>query len=70
MLERGSLQRPVHDAGLADLVNRLAQELTAARRALAAATQQLGTTSRTLRGRTAELTEARAALARLRTPPG
>ena len=50
---------------LADLVNRLAQELTEARRALAAATQKLGTTSRTLEGRTQELTEARAALALL-----
>lgn len=52
-------------AGLMDLVNRLAQELTEARRALATATQKLGTTSRTLEGRTQELTEARAALALL-----
>jgi PAS domain S-box-containing protein len=52
-------------AGLTDLVNRLAQELAEARRALAAATQKLGTTSRTLEGRTHELTEARAALALL-----
>jgi PAS domain S-box-containing protein len=52
-------------AGLMDLVNRLAQELTEARRALAAATQKLGTTGRTLEGRTQELTEARAALALL-----
>src|SRR5688572_28848890 len=52
-------------AGLADLVNRLAQELAEARRALAAATQKLGTTSRTLEGRTQELTEAKAALALL-----
>src|SRR3954467_6285096 len=52
-------------AGLADLVNRLAQELTEARRALATATQKLGSTSRTLEGRTQELTEARAALALL-----
>ncbi len=52
-------------AGLTDLVNRLAQELTEARRALATATQKLGTTSRTLEGRTQELTEARAALALL-----
>ena len=52
-------------AGLMDLVNRLAQELTESRRALAAATQKLGATSRTLEGRTQELTEARAALALL-----
>lgn len=52
-------------AGLTDLVNRLAQELTEARRALATATQKLGTTSRTLEGRTQELTEARSALALL-----
>jgi PAS domain S-box-containing protein len=52
-------------AGLTDLVNRLAQELAEARRALAAATQKLGTTSRTLEGRTQELTEAKAALALL-----
>jgi PAS domain S-box-containing protein len=53
------------EAGLPDLVNRLARELTEARRSLAAATQRLGTTSRTLEGRTQELTEARAALALL-----
>jgi PAS domain-containing protein len=53
------------EASLADLVNRLAQELASERRALAAATQKLGTTSRTLEGRTQELTEARAALALL-----
>jgi PAS domain S-box-containing protein len=58
-------RRPLQAAGLADLVNRLAQELAEARRALAAATQKLGTTSRTLEGRTQELTEARAALALL-----
>ena len=52
-------------AGLTDLVNRLAQELAEARRALAAATQKLGTTSRTLESRTQELTEAKAALALL-----
>lgn len=52
-------------AGLPDLVNRLAQELAEARRALATATQKLGTTSRTLEGRTHELTEARSALALL-----
>ena len=52
-------------AALPDLVNRLAQELAEARRALAAATQKLGTTSRTLEGRTHELIEARAALALL-----
>ncbi|MDB5881082.1 MAG: putative histidine kinase, unorthodox [Ramlibacter sp.] len=55
----------VEAAGLTELVNRLAQELTEARRALAFATQKLGTTSRTLEGRTQELTEARAALALL-----
>jgi PAS domain S-box-containing protein len=55
----------MQDAGLAELVNRLAQELAHERRALAVATQKLGTTSRTLEGRTQELTEARAALALL-----
>lgn len=55
----------VQTAGLSDLVNRLAQELTEVRRALATATQKLGTTSRTLEARTHELTEARAALALL-----
>lgn len=50
---------------LSDLVNRLAQELTEARRALASAQQRLGTASRTLEGRTQDLTEARAALALL-----
>jgi PAS domain-containing protein len=54
-----------HDAGLTELVNRLAQELANERRALAAATQKLGTTSRTLDDRTQELSEARAALALL-----
>jgi PAS domain-containing protein len=57
--------RSVQAAGLTELVNRLAQELAEARRSLAAATQKLGTTSRTLEGRTHELTEARAALALL-----
>ena len=52
-------------AALPDLVNRLAQELAEVRRALAAASQKLGTTSRTLEGRTHELIEARAALALL-----
>jgi PAS domain-containing protein len=54
-----------HEAGLTELVNRLAQELANERRALATATQKLGTTSRTLESRTQELTEARAALALL-----
>jgi PAS domain-containing protein len=58
-------QSTLPPAGLMDLVNRLAQELTESRRSLAAATQKLGTTSRTLEGRTQELTEARAALALL-----
>jgi len=59
-------KRPaMQSAGLTDLVNRLAQELAEARRALATATQKLGTTSRTLEVRTHELTEARAALALL-----
>jgi PAS domain-containing protein len=58
-------QQRSQSAGLADLVNRLAQELTEARRALATATRKLGTTGRTLEGRTQELTEARAALALL-----
>ena len=57
--------QPQLNAALPDLVNRLAQELTEARRALATATQKLGTTSRTLEGRTQELTEAKAALALL-----
>jgi PAS domain S-box-containing protein len=51
--------------GLADLVNRLAQELSEARRALAAATQKLGTANRALEARTHDLSEARAALALL-----
>jgi PAS domain S-box-containing protein len=55
----------MQSAGLTDLVNRLAQELAEARRALATATQKLGTTGRTLEARTHELTEARAALALL-----
>ena len=58
-------QQRLQAAGLPDLVNRLAQELAEARRALAAATQKLGTTSRTLESRTHELTEARAALSLL-----
>jgi len=55
----------LQSAALPDLVNRLAQELAEARRALAAASQKLGTISRTLEGRTHELVEARAALALL-----
>ncbi|HWP13166.1 MAG TPA: hypothetical protein VNN06_15195, partial [Ramlibacter sp.] len=58
-------QQRLQAAGLPDLVNRLAQELAEARRSLAAATQKLGATSRTLESRTHELTEARAALALL-----
>lgn len=58
-------QPALPQAGLMDLVNRLAQELTESRRALATATQKLGATTRTLEGRTQELTEARAALALL-----
>lgn len=58
-------QLPSPASGLNDLVNRLAQELTEVRRSLAAATQKLGTTTRTLDGRTQELTEARAALSLL-----
>jgi PAS domain S-box-containing protein len=59
-------EKPASQApGLADLVNRLAQELAEARRALAAATQKLGSTSRTLERRSHELIEARAALALL-----
>lgn len=56
---------PPPPAGLNDLVNRLAQELAESRRALATATQKLGTATRNLEGRTQELTEARAALALL-----
>ena len=52
-------------ASLPGLVNSLAQELAEARRALAAATQKLGTTSHALQGRTQELTQARTALALL-----
>jgi PAS domain S-box-containing protein len=52
-------------AGLADLVNRLTQELAHSQRALNAAQQKLGSTSRSLESRTQELTEARAALALL-----
>ena len=63
--QQAEKRQPLQAAGLADLVNRLAQELAEARRALAAATQKLGSTSRTLEGRTHELTEARAALALL-----
>jgi hypothetical protein len=59
------MQLPPPATGLNDLVNRLAQELAEVRRSLATATQKLGTTSRTLDGRTQELTEARAALALL-----
>lgn len=51
--------------GLADLVNRLTHELAHSQRALAAAQQKLGSASRSLEGRTQELTEARAALALL-----
>lgn len=56
---------PLPATGLSDLVNRLAQELAEARRALATANLKLGTTGRTLEGRTQELTEARAALSLL-----
>lgn len=52
-------------AGLTELVNRLTQELAHAQRALNAAQQKLGSTSRSLESRTQELTEARAALALL-----
>lgn len=52
-------------AALPDLVNRLTQELAAMQRALAAAQQKLGSTSRSLESRTQELAEARAALALL-----
>jgi PAS domain S-box-containing protein len=50
---------------LTGLVNRLAQELAHAQRALSAAQQKLGSASRSLEARTQELTEARAALALL-----
>jgi PAS domain S-box-containing protein len=56
---------PDDDNGLPGLVNRLTQELANAQRALAAAQQKLGSTSRSLESRTQELTEARAALALL-----
>jgi PAS domain S-box-containing protein len=62
---QGGKQRVLQPAGLTDLVNQLAQELSEARRALATATLKLSTTTRTLEGRTQELTEARAALALL-----
>lgn len=55
-----------HDAAeLSSLVNRLAQELSAARRALAAVNHKLGTTDRTLESRMQEISEARAAQALL-----
>lgn len=50
---------------LAQLVNRLAQELAHARRALSAAQHKLASTGRTLEARSQDLTEARAALALL-----
>lgn len=50
---------------MADLVNRLTHELAHVQRALNAAQQKLGSTSRSLESRTQELTEARAALALL-----
>jgi PAS domain S-box-containing protein len=52
-------------ADLAELVNRLTQELAESRRSLASTAQRLGTTSRSLEARTQELTQARAALALL-----
>lgn len=52
-------------SGLNDLVNQLARELSEVRRTMAAVTQKLSTTSRTLEGRTQELTEAKAAVALL-----
>ncbi|HSH90389.1 MAG TPA: PAS-domain containing protein [Ramlibacter sp.] len=58
-------QQAITPTSLTDLVNQLAQELAESRRALAAATRKLGTTSRSLEGRTQELTEAKAALALL-----
>ncbi|HSI54910.1 MAG: hypothetical protein ACAH21_14625 [Ramlibacter sp.] len=58
-------QAPQPGTSLSDLVNRLTQELTHARRSLAIATDRLGSTGRTLEGRTQELTEARSALALL-----
>jgi PAS domain-containing protein len=54
-----------HSTELAELVNRLTQELAESRRSLATAAQRLGTTSRSLEARTQELSEARAALALL-----
>lgn len=50
---------------MAGLVNRLTHELAHVQRALNAAQQKLGSTSRSLESRTQELTEARAALALL-----
>lgn len=50
---------------LPGLVNRLAQELAQMQRTLAAAQNKLGAATRTLEGRTQELTEARAALSLL-----
>jgi PAS domain S-box-containing protein len=60
-----SAVRDTQDQALPQLVNRLTSELAEVRRALATATQKLGTATRTLEGRTQELTEARAALALL-----
>jgi PAS domain S-box-containing protein len=58
-------QLAVQVSALEDLVNQLAAELAEARRALAAATQKLGATGRTLESRTRELSEARSALSLL-----
>jgi PAS domain S-box-containing protein len=62
---RASKEPQTAIGALPDLVNRLTHELAEVRRTLAAAQQKLGTTTRTLEGRTQELTEARAALALL-----
>ncbi len=51
--------------GMADLVNRLTQELAHERRSLAQVTRKLATASRSLECRTQDLTEAKAALALL-----
>ena len=53
------------DDVLPDLVNRLTRELSELRREFASVSRKLGTTVRTLEGRTQELTEARAAVALL-----
>jgi PAS domain S-box-containing protein len=64
-IESQAVAQELPAGDLTDLVNRLAQELAHAQRALSATQQKLGSASRSLEVRTQELTEARAALALL-----